>query len=91
MTNSDELKALYTIYKNQRVLGAQVAKNIRQRRKEVGMTQLELARLMKTKQSAVARWERVSYGRFSLNALNKIAYYLDTTVHALTGDRIENE
>ncbi len=65
-------------------LGASIAHNIRKRREELGLTQQQLANLMKKKQPHIARLERSSYGRHTIHSLNQIAVALETTVSRLT-------
>lgn len=54
-----------------------IADAIREARREAGLSQKQLAELMNTAQSAIARMERSDYTRFSMPTLAKIAVYLN--------------
>lgn len=54
-----------------------VAIQLRTLRENAGLTQAELARQIGTRQSVIARLESMSYGKFSISALQKIADYFD--------------
>lgn len=54
-----------------------LAYQIRINRELRGMTQKELAKALKTKQSAVSRLEDPDYGKHSLQMLKKVASFLD--------------
>ena len=53
-----------------------IADAIREARREAGLSQKQLAELINTAQSAIARMERSDYNRFSLRTLAKIAVHL---------------
>ena len=54
-------------------LFANIAIQIAKLRQKRGLTQRQLARLIKTKQQAISRIENVSYHRYSINTLSRIA------------------
>jgi len=54
-----------------------VALQLRHMRERAGLTQAELAAKVGTRQSAIARLESMSYGKFSISMLQKIADYFD--------------
>lgn len=81
---TEELARTVTTYRRDRELGVAIAKNIKSRRIELGLTQADLARLTKKKQPQIARLERSTYGRHTIHSLNQIAVALDTTVSELT-------
>lgn len=57
----------------QETLNAQVARLIHEARVAAGLTQVELARLIGTKQSVIARLEDADYEGHSLSMLQRIA------------------
>jgi ribosome-binding protein aMBF1 (putative translation factor) len=54
-------------------LFANIAIQIAKIRQKKGMSQKELAKLIDTKQQAISRIENVSYRRYSINTLSRIA------------------
>lgn len=78
-----DVKTKVSIWKAQQRTYQNLAHNVKHIRKTLGMTQLELAKLMNTKQPDIARLERPSYGTISLNRLTKLAYHLKTTISEL--------
>lgn len=54
-----------------------VAIQLRTLRENAGLTQAELARRIGTRQSVIARLESMSYGKFSISTLQKVADYFD--------------
>lgn len=60
-----------------------IACNITHYRKQRGLTQQELGIILNRKQPHIARWERKSYGRHTLNSLVYIATALDVQVSDL--------
>lgn len=61
-------------------VNASVARMIYDARNKAGVTQKELAKLVGTTQSVIARLEDADYEGHSLNMLNRIAAALNTTV-----------
>ena len=59
--------------------GNRLAFQIRLLREKAGLTQADLARRLKTRQSAVARMEDPNYGKHSLAVLHKIASVFDVS------------
>lgn len=57
-----------------------VATQVRLMRERAGLSQAELAEKIGTKQGAIARLESMSYGKFSVATLHKIAAYFDVAV-----------
>ena len=72
---------------NDKVLGRRIAKNIASRRKQLGLTQKQLAEITGKKQPHIARLERSNYGRHTIHSLNQLATALDTTVSELTKEQ----
>jgi len=54
-----------------------VAVQIRLLREQAGLTQAQLAHAIGTKQGSIARLENMTYGKFSMSMLQKIADYFD--------------
>ena len=67
-----ELQRLYEEEK----INFQVALAIRKARQEAGLTQTQLAQLVETKQSVIARLEDADYEGHSLTMLQRIAHAL---------------
>jgi len=61
-------------------INAQVAQMIYDARNKAGLTQKQLAKLVGTTQSVIARLEDADYEGHSLNMLNRIASALDKKV-----------
>jgi len=61
-------------------INAHVAQLIYDARTEAGLTQEQLARLVNTKQSVIARLEDADYEGHSLSMLNKIAQALNREI-----------
>lgn len=49
-------------------------------REKAGLSQAELAQHIGTKQGAIARLESMTYGKFSIATLHKVADYFDVAV-----------
>lgn len=88
---TEELQQIVNWVENRKNLSIAIANNIRNRRQELGMTQEKLAQLTKKKQPDIARLERPSYGRHTINSLVRIATALDTTVVYLVTIKESNE
>lgn len=54
-----------------------IAIQIRLMREKAGLSQAELAEKIGTKQGAIARLESMTYGKFSISMLQRIAEYFD--------------
>jgi transcriptional regulator with XRE-family HTH domain len=74
------LKMRLEAIRTEKQLAIIVARNIKIKRQELGITQKELAWWMDRKQPQIARWERSSYGRHTIHSLNQLAVTLGTTV-----------
>lgn len=61
----------------------EIGKNIKKRRKELGITQEELAKLTNYSLSFIANIESITYQSFSIAALNHIAKALNTNMISL--------
>ncbi len=74
-------------------VNAEVAQLIYERRKEVGLTQGELADLVGTTQSVISRLEDADYNGHSLSMLNRIARALNQklTVVMTAADPTKNK
>lgn len=57
-----------------------VAESLRRLRKARGLTQVQLARLARTKQPQISRMEQPSYEQWSYSSLRRIARALDAEV-----------
>lgn len=62
----------------------QIARNVIRKRKERGLTQAQLAKLIQTKQSAISRLEN-GYSNVTIGTLEKVAEALETDVYRLMG------
>lgn len=87
----DDLRRIVQIHSAERLLAKSIAVNIATRRKALGMTQAELARLTGKKQPDIARLERSTYGRHTIHSLNKLAVALGTTVSDLVATDPKNQ
>jgi len=63
-----------------RLPSVQIASEIIKARQGKGLTQVELARLTGTSQSAISRLERGNYEGYTLKTLNKIASVLEKSL-----------
>ena len=73
----------------QEMLNARVARLIYEARTAAGLTQAELARLIDTKQSVIARLEDADYQGHSLSMLQRIALALNQCleIHFIPSDK----
>ena len=73
----------------QEMLNARVARLIYEARTAAGLTQAELARLIGTKQSVIARLEDADYQGHSLSMLQRIALALNQRleIHFIPSDK----
>lgn len=78
-----ELRTSIKAYRSNQKLAKCIARNIKRRRVELGLTQHELAVITGKKQPHIARLERTTYGRHTINSLSLLAVALDTTVSDL--------
>jgi transcriptional regulator with XRE-family HTH domain len=72
-------------------INADVAQKIYDLRKEAGLTQKELARLVGTTQSVISRLEDADYAGHSLTMLSRIAYALKRRLTIQIDSPIEND
>lgn len=73
----------------EKILYNEIGKKIKARRKELGLTQDELAQITNFSFSFIANIEGNTYQSFSISALNNIAKALNTTMKKLLPDEIE--
>lgn len=66
------------LYRNE--LSKDISANIRERRRKLGISQKELARLSGLLQPNISRLERPNYKAYSVNTLVKLALAMQTTV-----------
>ena len=74
----------------QETINAEVARLIYDAREAAGMTQIELAKLVGTSQSTIARLEDADYQGHSLNMLIRIAAALGKEVHVSLGSVVRD-
>ena len=79
-----DIRQNVAIWRSKKALMSSIAQNIRDRRRELGITQYKMAELMDTKQPDIARMERQSHYSLTVSRLNKVAHHLKTTVSELT-------
>lgn len=73
----------------EKILYNEIGKKIKSRRKELGLTQEELAQITNYSFSFIANIEGNTYQSFSISALNNIAKALNTSMKKLLPDEIE--
>ena len=69
----------------------EIGKNIKKRRKSLGLTQEQLAEMTNYSLSFIANIESITYQSFSISALNNIAKALKTTMNNLLPKEKYNE
>jgi transcriptional regulator with XRE-family HTH domain len=82
-SHKDWLMLVYRTIHTEKQLAKAIARNIREKRLQAGLTQEELGDLTGRKQPVIARMERQNYGRQTIHSLNTIACALNTTVEEL--------
>jgi transcriptional regulator with XRE-family HTH domain len=66
-----------------------VGKYLRLRRKHIGMTQVELAKLLEVNQSQICKWERAEYYYVNLEVVAKVAEILGADLNTNFKEQVD--